>query len=360
MKKLFSIIFLNILLIISFVFASPTEYLFKDESLGQIDMTIEINDQKYNIYKVNNNQNSNILICDLYGNIPSDEILQKNIITYYTHFYIKDNEESIRSHFHITANKLDEKVKSNYQKILDTFKSLSLMCVAIPSFQLLQFCVKPSDKLDIMKVSIGTIKILPDWNIALNNYKKLGGNIFYFTDKSETMRYSFTEDIYKDFMATYNFLLVVEGITDEKFIENDVINPEKITIEVNRNAEEQFKSIKNRVSELKKLEHQKFEQVEIIIDEIKSILKNIAGINGNLKDIRDKYYGLKNGISLISLNDQKFRTDIDALNIISVEAEELKKQAENSYSNQFNSYQEKNFIERFIIDIIGSIRSISY
>ena len=89
-------------------------------------------------------------------------------------------------------------------------------------------------------------------------------------------------------------------------------------------------------------------------------MKNIARLNGNLDDIKTKNNGLIYEINSISINDQKLRTDIDNLNNILTRVEELKNQAENSYSAQFGAYQEQNDIEKFINNIIGLVRSIFY
>ncbi|MBI4439558.1 hypothetical protein HY638_01140 [Candidatus Woesearchaeota archaeon] len=360
MKKIFMVTSLIFLLSNNLVFADPAEYLFKNESLGQTDMIVEVNDQNYTIYNIDRSQEGNLLLIDSNGFLPSDGIIQKSIVTYYTYLYINNHEEEIESHFHITANKLDKEAKSNYQKILDTFKSLSAVCVDIPPFQLLQVCVKPSDKLSIMKVTIVVVKLLPDWNIALNNYKNLGGNILYFTDKSDTMRYGFTEDLYSDIIATYSFLTVVEEVTGEKFTENDIIKPEKIANEVGKSTELEFNSIKLRLFTLKDSEKSKFDQVKSKIKEISILMKDIARINGDLDDIKTKNTGLKGEIALISLNDQKLRSDIDDLDNILLKAEELRKQAENSYTTQQDIYQKERWDSKAIDYVMGLVRSMVY
>ncbi len=342
-----------------FLYASPNEYLFKEESLTTTGIVVEIKDKKFDIYKIENSRFGNVLITSSVGDIASSDEINKSMVTYYTYKYIKENEETIREHFHITANKLDREASLSYRKILNRFRSLTIFCVNLnlPYFRFMDVCVKPSDELEVMK---SIISLFPDWETALNNYRRFGGDIFYFTDKSDSIRYSFTEKIYKSLIATYGFLQVAQEITGKTFIESDVINPDFVAQNVNTKSLREYEYIQKRVDELSQIEKTKFDQASSEIDGIKIIIKQIVKINGKLDEIKDEYNLLSDDINYISVKDQKFRTDIDKLEDTRLKIKELNKKVESSYTDQLNNYNQKNFIQKLIDDGVGWVRSLFY
>ena len=341
--------FLCILLLTTSVYASPEEYLLFGESLGKKLITIEINGEDYVIYDINNKQIYSVLVIGPDNYLASDEHMEKALFSYDTHLYMKDHHKEIADYYQSTRNNLSTEAESSYQQILDAFKKIPEVCAPVPDFEIISLCVKPTDRLGVMKY-MGTTML--DWNEVLENYRKLGGDLFY-TLGSEKIKYSDINGLYENLIAMHNFLTTAKKITNIDFIREDLLNPNKIAYSVSRSTSSDVGNINERIEKLKKEEKSKFNQTKKELEDVGEIIKEITKINGDYENLNSQRESLKNKLDQIDLNDEKLRTDINRLNNLSNEIKQLNITSKSSYQNYLKIYNDKGFLDKQINNVIG-------
>ncbi len=257
------------LLLLGTVSASSSEYLFPNESISKTLSKIIVDDKIYTLYAVTDGSSNDIIILSEQEIVPShEETIEKTLFSYNTQMYVIKNQVAIAQDYKRTYNQLDDRARSLSQQILNLFKEIKEQCAPIPYLKIISVCVKPSDKLLIMKIGKAG-DYIPDWDMALTSYNLLGGKVLYLIDTTEPTKYDVVLETHYDFIAMYEFLNTVSKITNTNIIKSDVMTTSKIIEEVSKNTEEEKTSIKERINLLSETEKTKYNNANNKLDEIK-------------------------------------------------------------------------------------------
>lgn len=344
-----------LLVIIPLIQAAPEEYLFEGEKKGVLEANIELDDGIYNIYKIENSKTGELLIMNPADNLALEQNLPKVLFSYYTYLYINNNQDKIKEQYHTTFNKLDSHTDSIAQQILSLFKKLDRLCITVPNFQFIDLCVKPTDELPVKK-ALGMVFI--DWKDVLKEYTNLGGQVLYsMSNPDKLLKYSQIEKTYAIIVSSDEFLKIAQGTISIQ-LTNDILNPQLIINDIGKKIQIETENIESRMQQLRTMESRIHTNDSSNLENLRIPIKEITLFGGDVKALKLNYTSLNMDIGAISLEDNKYTSDITALKDIALKIDNFKEEVNKTLILSKEEYNKHNFVSRFFIRLWGKIKPL--
>jgi len=330
-----------------------SEYLLEGEQIGSKLLNFDISGQKYYIYDIQNRKAEGLILIGPSNEIPDQDNIQKSLFIYFTSKYITDNQNKLKESYQKVYYDLETKSHSLSQQILNAFKEVPEQCFPIPKLEIISFCVKPTDKIEVMKVGSGIFRSkIIDWDTAFENYKKVGGEILAITDSPYTT-YETIIEFYKDYKSSEIFLEKANLI--DRYV---IFKTNSILNSVSENSEKEFTYLSNRTLTLKNVESTKKSEANNLLDYIKVNLTEIAKKNGDISNINSNRKNIINTLNNINTEDNYYTSDIKALNDAIAQLNTLKVEIDQRLDNTITAYNLQGSFIRFIYGILGWFKTL--
>ncbi len=335
---------------IQYSIASPEEYLFPNESLEQ-KLIVNTNFGDYTIYSVNN---EDLIVIDQNGIVPNEKI-EEILFYYFSYNYFSTNNDNIDNEYSVFHDALKAKSDLTSQKALNLFQSLREFCVPVPDIEIIQICIKPTEKIPVASV-LGYI--ITDWDTTLDSFNQLIGEISSFSAGiRQEVNSEEIKEIYKNLIAMEQFLNATNQFTPEQ-LHTNYLNSNNAISYCSTQALNSTENINIRITQLKGEEKNLSSINTQKLKEILDSIKEIAKFNGDYYSLLEQEKILDKELKQISLEDKKYASDIVHLNILTQEIDKLHINVLDSLEFEKTNYGNKNIIVKAWNKLYGGIKSI--